>query len=158
MRKFLCLIVCLSLLLCTSCGNSSQTNTDQNNNANACSYVDFSVEPFDTTVNAGEKKTFKASLTNISGEELELFHGVYLITFYVHTEKQPKTFVTTSLGITTNMAIDETIDKEVNFNFETPCLVTISYINYAEATYDYGIFSQIDGSLGTTYTADSGCN
>lgn len=119
MRKFLCLIVCLSLLLCTSCGNSSQTNTDQNNNANACSYVDFSVEPFDTTVNAGEKKTFKASLTNISGEELELFHGVYLITFYVHTEKQPKTFVTTSLGITTNMAIDETIDKEVNFNFET---------------------------------------
>ena len=44
----------------------------------------------------------------------------------------------------------------VNFNFETPCLVTISYINYAEATYDYGIFSQIDGSLGTTYTADSG--
>ena len=44
----------------------------------------------------------------------------------------------------------------VNFNFETSCLVTISYINYAEATYDYGIFSQIDGSLGTTYTADSG--
>ena len=44
----------------------------------------------------------------------------------------------------------------VNFNFETSCLVTISYINYAEATYDYGIFSQIDGSLGTTYSADSG--
>lgn len=44
----------------------------------------------------------------------------------------------------------------VNFNFETSCLVTISYINYAEATYDYGIFSQIDGSLGTTYTADLG--
>ena len=44
----------------------------------------------------------------------------------------------------------------VNFSFETSCLVTISYINYAEATYDYGIFSQVDGSLSTTYTADSG--
>ena len=44
----------------------------------------------------------------------------------------------------------------VNFNFETSCLVTIQYINYAEATYDYGIFGAIDTALGTTYTADSG--
>lgn len=43
----------------------------------------------------------------------------------------------------------------VNFDFETSCLVTISYINYAEATYDYGIFGNIDTALGTTYTADS---
>ena len=120
-------------MLCTSCGNSSQTNTEQNNNVNACPYVDFSVETFDTTVNAGEKKTFKAGLTNISGEELELFHGVYLITFYVHTEKQPKTFVTTDIGITTNMAIDETIDKEVNFNFET------AGTYYLHAEYSFSI-------------------
>ena len=43
----------------------------------------------------------------------------------------------------------------VNFNFETACLVTIQYINYAEATYDYGIFGQVDTALGTTSTADS---
>ena len=44
----------------------------------------------------------------------------------------------------------------VNFSLDTACLVTIEYINYAEATYDYGIFGQIDTALGTTYTADSG--
>lgn len=44
----------------------------------------------------------------------------------------------------------------VNFTLDTACVVTFSYINYAEATYDYGIFGQIDTALGTTYTADSG--
>lgn len=43
----------------------------------------------------------------------------------------------------------------VNFDFETACLVTISYINYAEGTYDYGIFGNIDTALRTTSTADS---
>ena len=43
----------------------------------------------------------------------------------------------------------------VSFNFPVSCLVTIQYINYAEATYDYGIFGNIDTALGTTYTADS---
>ena len=44
----------------------------------------------------------------------------------------------------------------LNLTFETECLMTLQYINYAEATYDYGIFGQIDTALGTTYTADSG--
>ena len=43
----------------------------------------------------------------------------------------------------------------VTFDLETDCVVTFSYINYAESTYDYGIFGQIDSALGTTYTADS---
>lgn len=43
----------------------------------------------------------------------------------------------------------------VTFSLPVRCLVTISYINYAEGTYDYGIFGNIDSSLGTTYTADS---
>lgn len=43
----------------------------------------------------------------------------------------------------------------VTFDLETDCIVTFSYINYAESTYDYGIFGQIDSALGTTYTADS---
>lgn len=113
MKKFLCLIICLSLLLCTACADSSQTKSDYN----MCPYVDFSVEAFDTTVNVRDKKTFNASLTNISGGELELFHGSILINLYVHTEKQPKTFVTPSIGITTNMAIDETIEKDLSFYF-----------------------------------------
>ena len=117
MKKLLCLIICLSLLLCTSCGDSSQTNTEQSNNSNPCPYVDFSVEEFDTTVNVRDKKTFNASLTNISGGELELFHSPILIDLYVHTEKQPKTFVVPSIGITTNMAIDETIEEDLSFYF-----------------------------------------
>ena len=44
----------------------------------------------------------------------------------------------------------------VNFDFETSCIVTIQYINYAEATYDYGIFGQVDTSLSTSSSADSG--
>lgn len=43
----------------------------------------------------------------------------------------------------------------VTFNLPVRCLITIQYINYAEATYDYGIFGNIDTALGTTYTADS---
>ena len=113
MKKFLCLIVCLSLLLCTACADSSQTKS----NYNMCPYVDFSVESFDTTVNVRDKKTFNASLTNISGEELELLYGGSLITFYVHTEKQPKTFAITGIGITKNMAIDEILEREISFYF-----------------------------------------
>ena len=113
MKKLLCLIICLSLLLCTACADSSQTKSDYN----MCPYVDFSVEEFDTTVNVRDKKTFNASLTNISGEELELLYGGALITFYVHTEKQPKTFAITGIGITKNMAIDEILEREISFYF-----------------------------------------
>lgn len=43
----------------------------------------------------------------------------------------------------------------VNFELESDCVVTFSYINYAEARYDYGIFGNIDTALGTSYSADS---
>lgn len=43
----------------------------------------------------------------------------------------------------------------VNFELESDCVITFSYINYAEARYDYGIFGNIDTALGTTYSADS---
>ncbi len=43
----------------------------------------------------------------------------------------------------------------VNFNLETACVVTFTYINYAEARYDFGIFSNIDDALLTTNGADS---
>ena len=43
----------------------------------------------------------------------------------------------------------------INFQLDSACLVTISYINYAEATYDYGIFGKLDVALGTTQAVDS---
>jgi len=38
----------------------------------------------------------------------------------------------------------------INFELDSSCVMTIQYINYAEATYDYGIFGNIDQALGTT--------
>jgi len=43
----------------------------------------------------------------------------------------------------------------VTFNLPVRCLITIQYINFAEANYDYGIFGNIDTALGTTSTADT---
>lgn len=60
-------------------------------------------------------------------------------------------YVSQNTGQATSAAV-----ARVNFTLESDCLVTIQYINYAEATYDYGIFGAIDTALGTTYTADSG--
>ncbi len=43
----------------------------------------------------------------------------------------------------------------INFELDSACVITIQYINYAEATYDYGIFGNIDTALTTTSTADT---
>lgn len=43
----------------------------------------------------------------------------------------------------------------INLSLDSPCVMTIQYINYAEATYDYGIFGNIDTALGTTQAVDS---
>lgn len=38
----------------------------------------------------------------------------------------------------------------VSFDLPVRCLVTFQYINYAEATYDFGVFGKIDTTLSTT--------
>lgn len=43
----------------------------------------------------------------------------------------------------------------INFELDSACVITIQYINYAEATYDYGIFGKLDVALGTTQAVDS---
>lgn len=43
----------------------------------------------------------------------------------------------------------------IDFNLHSPCVLTIDYINYAQAQNDYGIFGNIDVALGNTYTADT---
>ena len=37
----------------------------------------------------------------------------------------------------------------LNMDFESACLVTIQYINYAEANYDYGMFGKLDTTVAT---------
>lgn len=45
----------------------------------------------------------------------------------------------------------------LNMNFESSCLVTIQYINYAEANYDYGMFGKLDTTVATDgLTASNG--
>lgn len=45
----------------------------------------------------------------------------------------------------------------LNMDFESDCLVTIQYINYAEASYDYGMFGKLDTTVATDgLTASSG--
>lgn len=39
----------------------------------------------------------------------------------------------------------------VNFDLSVRCLVTINYINYAEATYDFGVFGNVDATLSNNY-------
>lgn len=43
----------------------------------------------------------------------------------------------------------------VRFHMPVAGIVTFSLINYAESTYDFGLLSEIDGSLSTAYRADS---
>ena len=59
-------------------------------------------------------------------------------------------YVSQNAGVASSAAV-----CRVSFNLPVRCLITIQYINYAEGTYDYGIFGNIDTALGTTYTADS---
>jgi hypothetical protein len=42
---------------------------------------------------------------------------------------------------------------KVTFNLPVRCLITIQYINYAEATYDFGVFGNVDTPLSTDYYA-----
>lgn len=44
----------------------------------------------------------------------------------------------------------------VTFDLPVRCLVTINYINYAEATYDFGIFGNIDVALNNNYKPANG--
>lgn len=37
----------------------------------------------------------------------------------------------------------------LNLNFESDCLITINYINYAEENYDYGMFGKLDTEIAT---------
>ena len=53
-------------------------------------------------------------------------------------------YVSTNNGVSKSASV-----ARINMNFESSCLVTIQYINYAEADYDYGMFGKLDTAVAT---------
>lgn len=61
-------------------------------------------------------------------------------------------YVSTNNGVSKSASV-----ARINMDFESDCLVTIQYINYAEADYDYGMFGNLDTAVATDgLTASSG--
>ena len=61
-------------------------------------------------------------------------------------------YVSTNNGVSKSASV-----ARINMDFESDCLVTIQYINYAEADYDYGMFGNLDTTVATDgLTASSG--
>lgn len=60
----------------------------------------------------------------------------------------------TGYYVSANTGVDKSAAVcRVDFNLPVRCLVTIQYINYAEATYDFGVFGNIDVALNNNYYA-----
>lgn len=64
----------------------------------------------------------------------------------------------TGYYVSNNTGVDKSAALcKVDFDLPVRCLVTIQFINYAEATYDFGVFGNIDVPLSTNYySAGSG--
>lgn len=61
-------------------------------------------------------------------------------------------YVSSNNGVSKSASV-----ARLNMTFESDCIVTIQYINYAEANYDYGMFGKLDTSVATDgLTASSG--
>lgn len=61
-------------------------------------------------------------------------------------------YVSTNNGVAKSASV-----ARINMDFESDCLVTITYINYAEEDYDYGMFGKLDTAVATDgLTAASG--
>lgn len=60
-------------------------------------------------------------------------------------------YISTNAGVSSSASV-----ARVTFNLPVRCLITIKYINYAESTYDFGVFSKVDTTLSTVgWTAGS---
>lgn len=63
----------------------------------------------------------------------------------------------TGYYVSNNKGIDKSAAVcRVSFDLPVRCLITIEYINYAEATYDFGIFGNIDVALNGDYKPANG--
>lgn len=62
----------------------------------------------------------------------------------------------TGYYVSANTGVDKsTALSRVNFDLPVRCLVTLSFINNAEETYDFGVFGKVDTELSTTYWQSS---
>ena len=58
----------------------------------------------------------------------------------------------TGYYVSTNTGIDKTCSVcRISFNLPVSADITFQYINYAEATYDFGVFGNVDVALTTNY-------
>ena len=88
----------------------------------------------------------------------------------LHSNGDPSYTVTTPAGANYDFSLNESTGyyestnngksksasvARVNFNLPVKCLITIEYINYAEAGYDYGMFGNIDTAVATDGLTDS---
>ncbi len=56
----------------------------------------------------------------------------------------------TGYYVSTNDNVNKSASvARLNMDFESDCIVTIQYINYAEANYDYGMFGKLDTEVAT---------
>lgn len=53
-------------------------------------------------------------------------------------------YVSSNAGVSNSAAV-----ARVNLSLPVKCLVTFTYINYSEATYDFGVFGKVDTTLST---------
>lgn len=93
----------------------------------------------------------------------QLVGGTPVNTYTVTTQVSGASYgftLNTSTGyyVSTNNGVSKSASvARLNMDFESDCLVTIQYINYAEADYDYGMFGKLDTTVSTSgLTAGSG--
>ena len=93
----------------------------------------------------------------------QLVGGVPTNTYTVTTQVQGASYgfnLNSSSGyyVSTNNGVSKSASvARLNLDFESDCLLTIQYINYAEENYDYGMFGKLDTTVSTSgLTAGSG--
>lgn len=85
----------------------------------------------------------------------QLVGGVPTNTYTVTTQVSGASYgfnLNSSTGyyVSTNNGVNKSASvARLNMDFESDCVVTITYINYAEANYDYGMFGKLDTEVAT---------
>lgn len=85
----------------------------------------------------------------------QLVGGVPTNTYTVTTQVSGATYgfelnSNTGYYVSTNDGVSKSASvARLNMDFESSCTVTIQYINYAEANYDYGMFGKLDTAVAT---------
>lgn len=123
------------------------------------------IEPASQELLAGESATVYAS--SISGVTIT-DNNTDVTSQFVQSQLQPTYTVSqvsgASYGFTlvdgwytsNNKGINNSAAlARVNLNLPVACSITFTYINYAEATYDFGVFSKVDTALSTNYWTSS---